>query len=202
MPGVLSPNDEEALRLPETAGLIRRVRRGDEEAASELVAGCQGQVLRLCRYLMKSREDAEDAAQEALLRFLRYLDRFDEHRPISPYLYRLTVNTCRELQRRESARRKLVVDRKDGVEEETVVDTKANGEQIMEGNEQRALLRRALGALTRRQRTALVLRDLEGLSTREVATIMGASAVTIRVHIAAARQRIRRFWREHEGGEH
>ncbi len=198
-------NDAQGQSAPKTrqavAGeeLIVRARSGDEAAAGQLVADCQAQVLRVCRFLMDTPEDARDAAQEALLKMLRHLDTFDERRPLAPWLYRLTVNVCRDLQRRQGRRRRIVVaDAGDDLDRQ-VVASGDGADVLLEIRERRRLLSRALASLTRRERAALVLRDLEGLSTREVAATLGAAPVTIRVHIASARRKIRLFWQRHDG---
>ena len=131
-------------------------------------------------------EDAQDAAQEVFLRLHRHLRRFDETRQFEPWLHRVTVNVCRDIDGKRRARAELPLD------EETAFADAGAGADVRLG-EQRRILKRGLRTLPVKERAALVLRDLEGLPTREVARILGSTEATVRSQISSARLKMKLF---------
>lgn len=142
--------------------------------------------------LLGRREDAQDAAQEVFLRLHRHLPRLDESR-LSAWLYRVTVNVRRDLLRERK--------RRDGLE---ATDDYADDSRDPHGEaglaERRQLVAAALGKLPEKEPTAIVLRDIEGLSTREVAQILGTAEVTVRSQISHARRKMKGFIEKLLGG--
>jgi len=148
-------------------------------------------VLRTARRLLGRMDQAQDAAQETFLRMHRYLARFDESRDPGPWLYRIVVNACRDIARRrtslvtlEEARQEHQFSSPGGPEEI---------ERAVSMAEQRRLVQAALETLPERERAAIVLRDVEGLPTSEVARILGSSEGTVRSQVSTARIKIKRF---------
>jgi hypothetical protein len=80
-------------RDEKTVNLVRRARAGDSEAFEALVYSHEQMVLRTALRLLRHPHMAQDAAQETFLRLFRYLDRFDENRPLGPWLYWATLAT-------------------------------------------------------------------------------------------------------------
>jgi len=171
-----------------SAELVRRARDGDHEAFAVLVTRHESMVMRTALALLGHVDLAQDAAQEAFLRFFRYLRRFDETRELGPWLYRLVVNVCHDLGRRRSRHRFVPL------EESGEVEAPASREAVESGiarAEARALVRQAILTLPEKERAALVLRDIEGQSTADVARILGSSEGTVRSQVARARLKIR-----------
>ena len=79
----------------EDAALVRRCLRGDEQAIRTLVERFQAEVYGLCVRLLSHRHDAEDVSQEVFLRIFRSLRRWDESRPLKPWIMGITLNRCR-----------------------------------------------------------------------------------------------------------
>ena len=127
-------------------------------------------------------EDAQDAAQEVFLRLHKYLQRFDDERAFSPWLYRMTVNVCRSIAARRGRDEGISLDSA-GLQVEASPDLE----------EERRILRLALRRLPEKERAALVLRDIEGLPTAEVARALGSSEATVRSQVSSARLKIKRF---------
>jgi RNA polymerase sigma-70 factor (ECF subfamily) len=177
-----APPDTEPL-----AATVRLAVGGDRAAFERIVIEHERRVLSVAWRLLGSLDDAEDAAQEVFLRAYRYLHRFDASRQLTPWLMRITVNVCRDLQRRSKDRR---------VEEQGSVDTvvePADGPfDVLAGQERRRLLWNALDTLPEKERAAIVLRDLEGMSTPEVAEALDSSPATVRSQISSARLKIRK----------
>jgi RNA polymerase sigma-70 factor (ECF subfamily) len=118
--------------------------------------------------------------------FLRLLKNLDSvEGDASAWLYRVTVNLCNDHFRRRRPVLELV-DR---------ADPAPNAERVLAMEERKRLLMDGLRTLPERERTAVVLRDIEGLSTREVAEILGVEEVTVRSHVSTARVRLAKYVR-------
>ena len=162
--------------------------RSDDLAAFErIMARCERRVLRVALRLLNNQQDAQDAAQEVFLRLYKHLGRLDidDARGCEPWLFRVTVNVCHDIARK----RGHAVTLEEGAEAAISPDTHHGVERA----QQREIVRRALGRLGQKERAALVLRDVEGLSTKEVAAILGSSEATVRSQISTARLKIREF---------
>jgi RNA polymerase sigma-70 factor (ECF subfamily) len=134
---------------------------------------------------------AQDAAQEVFLRLFRSLSRIRDEQEISPWLYRVTVNVCRDLWRKTRSSSFLSLE---SLREDSHWDLPAGDvslEERMIAVERQRMAGEAIAQLPPREREALVLRDLEGLATNEVARILQISEATVRVQISSARLKIR-----------
>lgn len=191
---------EDSRADPLAARLVARARAGDTGAFEELVRRHERPVYRLARSLLARSGDAEDAAQEAFLRLYRALRRLDPARPVAPYLYRLTVNVCRDLERRRRRDRGTVA-LEDLAPAREPADRRPDPSAAAVLAEERRIVTAALRSLPPRQRAALVLRDVQGLSTREVAEVLGSREVTVRTQICRARLKLRRFRGRVQGKE-
>jgi len=173
--------DEEFVRL------VKLAKAGDAAAFEAIMRLYERRVLLTAlRLLNRNLEDAKDAAQQIFLRLHRSLGQLDENRHFASWLYRITVNVCRDMLRAR-ARRSVV-----SLEEAGAGLVVAAADDTVR-NEQRRMIYEALATLPERERTAVVLRDLEGFTTSEAARIMGCSEVTVRSQISNARLKIRKF---------
>jgi RNA polymerase sigma-70 factor (ECF subfamily) len=164
----------------------RRENTGDVAAFERIMSQCERRVLRVALRLLNNPQDAQDAAQEVFLRLYKHFGDLDETRGYEPWLYRVTVNICRDIAR---GRRRSI-----GLAE--VPDPAAPQPDAYHDAvraQQREIVRRGLSRLGEKERAALVLRDVEGLSTREVAGILGSSENTVRSQISTARLKLRDF---------
>lgn len=171
---------------------IEKAKTGDQAAFERILILHERMVLQTAQRLLLNVEDAKDAAQEVFLRLHRHLGRFHDDKDFIPWLYRMTVNICLDSKRRS----------KDNVSiEQTreVTDASLDPEQALRVAQERALLIAALCRLPGRERLAIVLRDLEGHSTAEVAGILGSSEGTVRSQISTGRAKIRKFVLEQLG---
>jgi RNA polymerase sigma-70 factor (ECF subfamily) len=176
-----------AERRLETAGLLERAVAGDLAAFEDIVRMHEKQVLNTAWRLLGSLEDAQDTAQEAFLRLFSNLKRLDDVRQVRPWLYRVTVNLCFDHRRRN---RNFPGEGLGGLEAAT---PGLDPEITWLAQERRAILERGLATLPEKERAAVVLRDVEGLDTREVAEILGSSETTVRSQICVARAKLRKF---------
>lgn len=166
--------------------LIKEAKSGDVAAFERIVLVHERMVLRLAQRLLLNTEDAKDAAQEVFIRLHRNLNRFQEEKDFGPWLYRMTVNICHDCRRRSpgALSTDLVME---------VPDRALDPEQSALLAQQRQLILAALEGLPEREREAVVLRDLEGCSTSEVAAILRSSEATVRSQISTARVKIKKF---------
>jgi RNA polymerase sigma-70 factor (ECF subfamily) len=193
-------SEERDASEPETAEWVRRAREGDGTAFGLLVERHERMVLRTALRLLGRLDQAQDAAQETFLRMHRYLARFDEARDLGPWLYRVVVNASRDIARRRASSRLLPLD---AVREADRTASRGGPEEIesaVSRAEQRRLVQAALDTLPEKERAAVVLRDIEGLPTAEVARILGSSEGTVRSQVSTARLKIKRFVEGRERG--
>lgn len=168
--------------------LVERAGAGSVAAFEALVRRHDRRMLALAWRLTGQLEDAQDVIQDALARLHANLHRFQSEDEIGPWLRVVTVNLCRDLARRK--RRSPVVA---GEEWNSQAAGEANPEEEASGQQREEILRSALQRLTGKERTALVLRELEGLTTAEVAKITGVAEATVRVQILHARLKLRKL---------
>jgi len=174
--------------------VIERAKAGDTTAFEQIVTCYQRKVVGVAWRMLGNQEDARDAAQETFLKAYKYLKSFDAEQDFSGWLYRIAVNACRDI-----ARKRRNHDQFTSFETEHQAgnfdrlasrdDVEASAIQAQE----RALISEALKTLSEKERSAIVLRDLEGLTTEEVARILGSSQTTVRSQISSARAKIREF---------
>jgi RNA polymerase sigma-70 factor (ECF subfamily) len=176
--------------------LISRARRGDLTAFDQIILAHQQRVIGLAWRMLGNQEDARDAAQETFLRVYKHLNKFDPAQDFAAWLYRIAVNVCRDLARKRGRGNptSLEAEREAGTMAEPV--SPHNTEHSAIHAQERDIVLRALATLTEKERAAIVLRDLEGLPTEEVARILGSTPTTVRSQTCTARVKIKQF-REH-----
>ncbi len=165
---------------------IKEAKAGDATAFERIMLLHERMVLRTAERLLMNSEDAKDAAQEVFVRLHGKLGQLREEKELIPWLYRVTVNICLDQKRR--ARRNVRMEHA-----RETADRALDPEQALTLAEEKALVVGALGELSGRERAAIVLRDLEGCTTSEVAQILGSTEVTVRSQISTGRMKIRKF---------
>lgn len=187
--------DEGFASLPEApvadplAPLIQRILGGEVDAFEDLMARTESRVLALAWRMLGDRHLAEDAAQETYLRVFRSLHTFRLGERFEAWLVRIAVNVCRDLARKRGPL-PVPLDSMDTLPGDPATK---DAEETTLLHQRRALVQRALASLPQAERAALVLRDLEGLSTEEAARILGVRPVTIRSQAASARAKVQAF---------
>lgn len=185
----------ESAEAAELAGLLDRAQAGDLAAFEQLIVLHERAVFLTAWRLLGHAEDAQDAAQEVFLRLHKHLGRFGEVRSFRPWLHRMTVNACRDVYRRRRGVTTVPLD------QSPQIAVAPNQLSDLTAEEQRRLIAEGLRTLPERERAALVLRDIEGLPTREVARILGSAEVTVRVQVAKARLKIKKFIEQFRKGQ-
>jgi RNA polymerase sigma-70 factor (ECF subfamily) len=179
--------EERSGEAADATRLVRLVLGGDSAAFEQIILRYETRVMTMAARLLGTRDDAHDVAQEVFLRAFKYLHRLDLGKPLEPWLMRITVNVCRDVGRQRQRRRNTFVD----VEEPETVDRSADPYAGLARKQERLILQRALAGLPEKERLAIVLRDVEGLSTAEVASILGSSETTVRSQVSRGRLRLK-----------
>jgi RNA polymerase sigma-70 factor, ECF subfamily len=177
---------------PTLRPLIRRAQQGDVAAFSQLVLCHQRRVVATAWRMLGNEADALDAAQDVFLRLHRYLRSFDSDQDFAAWLYRLVVNACHDIRKRRRGSQLSLEDeagRHALAQLRSPHDVEASAAVL----EDERLVAEALASLADKERAALVLRDLEGLSTQQVADILGSTPTTVRSQISIARAKLRAF---------
>lgn len=167
--------------------LVAKAQKGDRRAFGQLVSQYQEKLLYLGYDLMGNWEDARDAAQNSFVKAFEKLPAFEGRAHFSTWLYRIMVNQCRDLQRKNS-RARMDYYENDGLElaaENQLASSKTgvNVMQKLENTELRFQLEQAMQQLSINQRTAISLRFFHEYSTTEIAEIMTCSENTVRIHM-------------------
>ena len=168
---------------------IKQAITGDRASIQSLIAAPHAAVYRICCRMMGNRGDAQDTEQEVFLRMLRVLSRYDPERPFVPWLYSITMNVCRDSLRKRKRRRTEAID--DVPPSRLAVTPDVLRKLSME--DEMAVLEAGLKTLPEKERGAIVLRDIEGLSTRDVAAAMGTKEETVRSQISRARVKLKAY---------
>ena len=183
------PTDEgpsASLRL-----VIEKAQAGDAAAFDQLIIFFQRKVVSTAWRILGNQDDALDAGQEVFIKLHRYLHTFRVDQDFSAWLYRLIVNACHDTRKKRSRHVSLEEERERGALDS--LRSSDDVEALAMVAEDESIIAAALETLSEKERAALVLRDLEGLPTEEVAKILGSSATTVRSQICSARAKIRQF---------
>jgi RNA polymerase sigma-70 factor (ECF subfamily) len=182
--------------------LLRGFQQGDRDAFAELARRYQASVFRFTCSILRNREDARDATQEALLRAWSQRRRYDRTRPFEGWLFGIAANLTRDLlrrRRRSSLGFHAMSPRPAGIG--TSAPDAPPDRELMQ-RDLRAALEAVIRALPFEYRSVLILREVEGLSYAEIAEVLGCSVGTVRSRLSRARQGARRLLAPFlEGGE-
>jgi RNA polymerase sigma-70 factor (ECF subfamily) len=181
------------------ATLVQRCAARDEVACAELVGEHQRMVVQLAVNLLNDRDEALDVSQEVFLRVFRTIHRFRGQSSLRTWIYRIAVNQARNRHRFWRRRRRAdQVSLEDHVSlhGELVSTRQATPERELAQKELGDRLQRALNNLPFDQRTAIVLREVDGLSYDEIAFSLGVAIGTVKSRLTRARQALRLDLRE------
>jgi RNA polymerase sigma-70 factor (ECF subfamily) len=169
--------------LHDEAGLLEKIQGGHIEYYRVLVERYQETALKIAYRFVADWESARDVVQESFLQAYESLEGFEISRPFSPWFYKIVVNKAIDRYRAERRRNR---------------DNPLTGrEHASEGSPAEdcdiAELHRAIERLPRKQKKAVVLRDLMGFTSAETAKILGCAENTVRAHLFKARKNLRKL---------
>jgi RNA polymerase sigma-70 factor (ECF subfamily) len=164
--------------------LVARSKAGDIDSFNQLVKRWERPIFALAYRTLGREEDARDVTQETFLRAFRALSGFKGDAKFSSWLYRITVNLCRDWIRKE--RRTPVVAAPEGVDVEQLVADRAPAESIEELAARAELSREVAKAMQRlpaEQRQAIILKEYHGLTFQEIADLMKCPLSTVKTRV-------------------
>ena len=173
--------------------LVQRVQAGDQSAFNLLVLKYQHRVLKLVGRFVSDAAEAQDVAQEAFLKAYRALGSFRGESAFYTWLYRIAINTAKNAlvaQRRRPVDFDLDLQDPEQFERQARLKEVDTPEGVLLTEEIREVVERAMEQLPEDLRTAIVLRELEGLSYEEIAEAMDCPVGTVRSRIFRAREAI------------
>jgi RNA polymerase sigma-70 factor (ECF subfamily) len=176
------------------AALVQRCAAGDEAASAELVAEHQRTVVQLATNLLGDREEALDLSQEVFLRVFRTIHRFRGQSSLRTWIYRIAVNQARNRHRfwrRRHRDEQVSLDQHVATHGDTLCGSAPTPDRVLAQKELAERLQNALERLPFEQRTAIVLREVDGLSYEEIAYSLDLAVGTVKSRLTRARQALR-----------
>jgi RNA polymerase sigma-70 factor (ECF subfamily) len=168
--------------LRSDAELLRATAAGDRDAFRTLVDRYERRAFYAAFHLLGDEEESKDVVQEAFVRVYRSMDKFDERRPFYTWFYRIVTNLAIDHHRHLKLTRRIA--------SEEVTENVPGGaapSSPVESDEARRQVRSALDQLPPKFKTVMVLRELHGLSCKEIAEIVGSTHATVRWRMHRAR---------------
>ncbi|MBI2993703.1 MAG: RNA polymerase sigma factor RpoE [Gammaproteobacteria bacterium] len=175
--------------------LVDRVRNGEKRAFDALVLKYQSRVVNLVSRFVRNPADAMDVTQEAFLKAYRAIPKFRGESAFYTWLYRIAVNTAKNYLAMQSRRPPEIdqdISEIEQIEGDNTLKDQDTPEHLLLTEEIQATVIAAIGQLPEDLRTAIMLREVEGLSYEEIATVMECPIGTVRSRIFRAREAIDR----------
>ncbi|MBL8214787.1 MAG: sigma-70 family RNA polymerase sigma factor [Bryobacterales bacterium] len=182
--------------------LIQRAREGDDAAFNKIVQTYRKRILGTIARLIGRPEDVEDVGQEVFLRLYYSLDQLRSPEVFEPWLYRLTVNAAYDYMRRQrrrpesrmadlSEQQVMTADAEAGGRERDIEQQKANLREFVQS---------LLGNVSEEDRILLTLKEVEGLSLKELEAVYKVNENALKVRLFRARQRVLKAFEALQGG--
>lgn len=186
-----------AVPLVQEAELLAALRAGQEVAFETLVRTHSGQMLSVCRRILRNEEEAKDAVQEAFVSAFRGIQTFAGTARLGTWLHRIAVNaSLMKLRSRKRRPEESIDDLLPGFQEDGHAriqprDWSPSAPQLVETRETREFVRGCIDQLPETYRVVLLLRDIEELDTAEAADVLGVSDGVVKVRLHRARHALR-----------
>jgi RNA polymerase sigma-70 factor (ECF subfamily) len=178
----------------EEAILVLAAQNGDREAFEILIERHQRRILAVARRFTRIREDAEDIVQQSFQKAFVYLHKFEGKSSFSTWLTRIAINEALMSLRRGRGHREVSINDLSGNEETSpgleIPDSRADPETVFLQGERKRILSAAMNKLTPAIRTAIELRELGELSTKEAARAMGLSVSAVKARVFHGRRKL------------
>jgi RNA polymerase sigma-70 factor (ECF subfamily) len=166
--------------------LIQRAKTGNRNAFGKLIQNYQDKILYLAYDILGDYEEAKDAAQDIFVKVFKNLESFDQKSEFKTWLYRIALNTCLDILRKRKNMQEIKLNI-DVIPEKSADDGKLNLDDTFYS---------ALGTLSEKQYSAIVLKYFHENTTKEIAGILDCEVDTVRTHLHRAVQKIRNFYKQ------
>lgn len=175
--------------------LVKKAKQGDLHAFEELILKHEKIVYNVALRMMSHSEDARDISQEVFLKAYRNIKNFDERSQFSTWLYRITANTCIDEMRKRKGKQSFSLEEEleneEGSMRRQIADEGETPEESLLRQEQKSEILQALDSLSSEHKTAVILRDIKGLSYEEIAELLELSLGTVKSRISRGRSQLK-----------
>lgn len=176
--------------------LVNRAQKGDSVAFEQLVMKYDRHVLNIAYGYRNNQDDADDIYQEVFLRVYKGLKNFQARSKFSTWLYRITVNVCIELKRKEKVREHESLDNEVGDDENTfsyaaTIDSGISTDKEILDNETNKIIKAEVEKLPQQLKMAFTLKYYQGLKIKEISNMMNCTEGTIKSYLFTASRKLR-----------
>jgi len=171
--------------------LINGFKDGDISSFEEIVLKYQDKIYNLCRHMLQNAHDAEDAAQDVFIKAYQNLNRFKPEASLLTWLYRIAINTCIDYSRKPFFESLFKTSKEGDVFAIDQLSNSPSPERLYESKQISHAIQLALGRLSEKLRTVIVLKEIEGFSYEEIAEILEVSIGTVKSRISRAREELK-----------
>ncbi len=178
---------------PEESRLVERVKKGEPGAFESVITTYQESVFNSIYHIMQNAPDVDDIAQEVFIRIYRSIGSFRGDSALSTWIYRITVNCCRDriaLRKKERAE-PLVIISEDGEKPREIPDHTTDPQKVYSEKEFGAYLKSALRSLPENYRIAITLREFEDLPYEEIGKVLNATPNASKNMVYRARMKLK-----------
>lgn len=176
--------------------LIRESKNGNSSSFEELVSPHYKKAFNTAYRILGNLEDANDVAQDAIIKVFKSIGSFKENSSFSTWVYKIVVNTCIDFKRKNNKQEVIYLDKQIGEKNGGLVleipDKAGTPESLFEENEVKHIIHDAINELNFEQRKIIVLRDVKGFSYKEIAEILDCSEGTVKSRISRSRNNLRK----------
>jgi len=178
------------------AKLIKLIEAGDEQAFVSLVRRYKTQVYSVSYSILGSREDADEISQDVFIKVHDSLHKFNGKSSFSTWLYRITVNKCRDALRKRKRKKEISMETdisgQEGLKLKDVLESEQkSADELMRDKELQEIVRTAIGTLPEKYRIAITLKEIEHLSYAEIADVMKVTVHNVKVILFRARVKLK-----------
>jgi len=192
MTSLLQGNSSETSR---EAVLIRRVKSGERDVFYQLIQPCERRVFATAMAILRNEADAEDVAQDSILKAFRHISQFRGEAKFSTWLLQITINEARMRKRRMTIRAMESINEQTDEEGDyrprQFADWREIPSESLERKEVRNALMSALNTLEEKYRSVFVMRDIEHLSIEETAKVLEITQASVKTRLLRARLMLR-----------
>ena len=179
--------------------LVERSRGGDVDSFNQLILRWERPIYALAYRVIGREEDARDVCQEAFLRAYRALPGFKGEAKFSSWLYRITLNLCRDwIRRQRRAPVSQMPDEVDALEAAAAAEPRESIEDLVARRELTAVVESAMARLPAEQRTAIILKEYHGMTFQEIADLQGCPLSTVKTRLYQGLSVLRRHLERHQ----
>jgi RNA polymerase sigma-70 factor (ECF subfamily) len=174
--------------------LIKKCIDGDIDAFEKLIDKYKQTAYNIALGIVKNPDDAMDVSQEALIKVYRYIKNFNQKSSFSTWLYRIVMNTCLDYMKKNEKNKVIPINDEIINREDTYIDS--NPQKILDKKIETKQIRDAIDKLPSIQKTAIILRDIQGFSYEEIANITECSIGTVKSRIKRGREKLKEILKQ------